>query len=145
MNGLEVFNIQLEPTRIVRLPYVTDLKGGQWISPHVVNQNHYFPYAIHEKEHVFPKTFALYILNIDLVDFIDIRHFSIWIIEPRAMFLEGDRIIVQTIDQRLFAGKSKLLTGKSLMLRNDEDVNCEVIDFVNIHFIGRIARGISSM
>jgi hypothetical protein len=140
---LGVFKIQLEPTRVVRLPFVTNLKQGQLIQDGSKNRDSLYPYTVHEGEHVFPKTFALDSLNVNITDFIGIKHFPVWIIEPRNLFIEGDRVIIQTIDHRLFAGKSKLLTNQSLILRNNEDVNCEVLDFSSIHFIGRFARGIS--
>jgi hypothetical protein len=141
---LEVFKIQLEPTRTVRLPFITDLKFDQLIQSKAVNDHDdYYPYTIREGEHIFPKTFALDSVNVAIVDYIGIKSFPIWVVEPRQMFIEGDRVIVQTTDRRLFAGKSKLLTSHSIILRNSKDVNCEVIDFADIHFIGRFARGIS--
>ncbi|WP_143128444.1 hypothetical protein [Sporolactobacillus nakayamae] len=141
---MEVFKIQLEPTRIVKLPIITDLKFDQLIQSEAVNDHDdYYPYTIREGEHIFPKTFALDSLDVAICDYIGIKSYPIWVVEPRQMFIEGDRVILQTTDRRLFAGKSKLLTNHSLILRNNKDVNCEVIDFADIHFIGRFARGIS--
>lgn len=142
---LEVFKIQLEPTRIVRLPFVTDLKCDQLIPSKINDRNHFYPYAIHDNERIFSGTFALNNRDVALVDYIGIKNFNIWIIEPRRMFIEGDRVIVQMNDRRLFAGKSKLLTDRSLILRDNEDINCDVLDFADVLFIGRFARGISTL
>ncbi|MCO7124744.1 hypothetical protein NIE88_03005 [Sporolactobacillus shoreicorticis] len=142
---MEVFKIKLEPTRIVRLPFVTDLKWDQLIPQKINDYNHFYSYAIHDNERIFPETFALNNRDIAIVDYIGIKNFNIWIVEPRRMFVEGDRIIIQMKDRRLFAGKSKLLTDHSLILRDNEDINCDVLDFADVHFIGRFARGISTL
>ncbi|MCO7175999.1 hypothetical protein ACFP7A_01450 [Sporolactobacillus kofuensis] len=141
-NGLGVLKIQLEPTRVVQLPFIADLKGAL-INTENCNHDNYYPYTIHSGDHLFSRTFALDSLNVDITDYLGIRHFPVWIIEQRNLFIEGDRVVIQTTDHRLFAGKSKLLSSTSLILRNHEDVNCEVLDFSSIHFIGRFARGIS--
>ncbi|GAY75068.1 hypothetical protein NBRC111894_622 [Sporolactobacillus inulinus] len=133
--------ILIEPSRIVKLPYINSLREDQLIKSKVITQNHFYSYTIKANETVYPKTFALS-SNVPIIDYIGIKCFSVWIIEPRRIFLDGDHVIAQTKNHRLYTGKSKLLTSHSLILRNNDDINCGVLDFADLHFIGRFARGI---
>ncbi|TGA99436.1 hypothetical protein E4665_03665 [Sporolactobacillus shoreae] len=140
---MEVLKIRPEPTRSVKVPLLTELDEGSIPSDSSAD-THYYPYTIKDGEHVFPRTFAFETCGANIIDFIGAAHFSLWIIEQRRLFLNGDRVIVQMEDGRIFAGKAKILTYSSLIIRNNEGINCEVVDFSKVRFLGRLVREINA-
>lgn len=133
-----VFKIRPEPTRFIKVPLIKKLtSGGGAALPED------YTYIVSEGEPVFPGTFALDTREADILDYSGFLHFSIWIIEPRQMFIDNDNVIVQMTDGRIFAGVAKILTDRELIIRNHEGMNCEVLDFNKIRFIGRLVKGIN--
>ncbi|WP_353948099.1 hypothetical protein ABNN70_13630 [Sporolactobacillus sp. Y61] len=103
---------------------------------------HFYSCPVGKGEQVYPGTFALDTCGANIIDYIGQSHFPVWIIEPRRMFIDNDRIVALMQDGRLFTGKSKLLTSDNLIIRNNKNINCEVIDFHKVCFMGRLIKGI---
>ncbi|WP_100488765.1 hypothetical protein [Sporolactobacillus pectinivorans] len=125
----------------MKVPVLTQL-DEESVSDLSTGKN-FYPYIVKDGEHVFPKTFAFETCGANIIDFIGVAPFSLWIVEQRRLFLNGDRVIVQMEDGRIFAGKSKILTHSSLIIRNTEGINCEVLDFSKVRFIGRFVKGLN--
>lgn len=91
-----------------------------------------------------PGTIAFRTAGANILDFIGAYAFPVWIIEQRQIFVDGDQVVVEMNDGRIFAGKSRILTAHTLILRDNQEINHEVVEFSKILFIGRLVCGMNA-
>jgi hypothetical protein len=143
LNQLEVFTIRIEPIHFIEVPYVTDLT--QINRGKAARSGRFYSYPLHGTQRTVPGTIAFNTAGANIIDFIGAFAYPVWIIEQRQVFIDGDRVVVQMDDGRIFAGKSRILTAHTLILRDTQDINREVVDFSKIRFLGRLVRGMASI
>lgn len=91
-----------------------------------------------------PGTLAFCTAGANIIDFIGVHAFPLWIIEQRKIYTDGDRMVVQMDDGRIFVGISRILTAQTLILRDHRGINRQVIEFAKVVFMGRLVCGMNA-
>lgn len=132
--------MNLEPVHFIKLPIVKRLKQDHVLEPE--NILNYYDYPATDRDMVYPKTFVLDISNLPpLHDFFGTSHATILVIENRDMFMDGDNVIVQTVNGEIYLGESKFLGGK-LLIENKYGPNNKVLNLSRIRYVGRLVSAI---
>ncbi|WP_010630377.1 hypothetical protein [Sporolactobacillus vineae] len=138
----EVFTITSKPIHFVEIPFIEDLTQIHQYNQTLTVTLHDYPMDPGRKP--VPGTLAFRTAGANIIDFVGVQAFPVWIIEQRKIYADGDRIVVRMNDGRIFAGISRLLTPQTLILRDCRGINREVIEFSNVGFMGRLVCGMNA-
>ncbi|MDD9147217.1 MULTISPECIES: hypothetical protein [unclassified Sporolactobacillus] len=132
--------MNLKPIHYIKLPIVRRLKQRHVLAPE--NILDYFNYPITDCRPIYPKTFVFDISGLPPIhDFFGTSHATILIIENRDLFMDGDSIIVQTVNGAIYLGEAKYL-GSELLIENKYGPNHQVLSLSEIRYIGRLMSAI---
>lgn len=132
--------MKLEPVRMINLPIVKRLRRKDILSRD--NIENYVPYP-DENGIDDGKIFGYDIKNKQVTDLINIAYDSILVIDRSELFRNGDKVIVTTTAGGIILGRSQLMSGQEIMLKNKTGKEHSILLFSDIIFIGRIISGIT--
>jgi hypothetical protein len=138
----EVFTITPKPIHFVEIPFIEDLTHTHRCNQTLTITAKDDP--MHHGRKPVPGTLAFRTIGANIIDFIGVRAFPVWIIEQRKLYTEGDRIVVKMDDGRIFVGISRILTAHALILRDCQGINRKVIEFSRVVFMGRLVCGMNA-